>query len=120
MQELVEKAPALPSEIRWHFIGQLQSNKCNNLVKSTLWVHHLPSLQNVVVLCGHCVLFAQSRTTCHARHRRSPLTPTNPSTCCRVVLFCFFLAACLPSFSPTPRSAEPRMRAECGQSQTGK
>lgn len=26
-QELVEKVPALPSDIRWHFIGELQRNK---------------------------------------------------------------------------------------------
>lgn len=28
IQELVEKAPQLPSDIQWHFIGTLQSNKC--------------------------------------------------------------------------------------------
>lgn len=27
VQELTEKAPALPKDIRWHFIGHLQSNK---------------------------------------------------------------------------------------------
>lgn len=33
-QELCEKAPALPADIRWHFIGHLQSNKVAALVKS--------------------------------------------------------------------------------------
>jgi uncharacterized pyridoxal phosphate-containing UPF0001 family protein len=39
VQELVEKAPRLPSDIRWHFIGQLQSNKAKVLVSSVpnLW-----------------------------------------------------------------------------------
>lgn len=39
VQELVEKAPALPADIRWHFIGQLQSNKAKVLVSGVpnLW-----------------------------------------------------------------------------------
>src|SRR5678815_6001506 len=28
VQELVEKAERLPKDIRWHFIGHLQSNNC--------------------------------------------------------------------------------------------
>ena len=28
VQELVAKAPELPNDIQWHFIGNLQSNKC--------------------------------------------------------------------------------------------
>ncbi|KAJ2232648.1 hypothetical protein IWW45_004806 [Coemansia sp. RSA 485] len=31
VQELCEKAPVLPEDIRWHFIGRLQSNKCKIL-----------------------------------------------------------------------------------------
>lgn len=27
MHEVLEKAPALPKDIKWHFIGHLQSNK---------------------------------------------------------------------------------------------
>eukprot|EP00005_Dracoamoeba_jomungandri_P003550 CAMPEP_0174258832 /NCGR_PEP_ID=MMETSP0439-20130205/7765_1 /TAXON_ID=0 /ORGANISM="Stereomyxa ramosa, Strain Chinc5" /LENGTH=234 /DNA_ID=CAMNT_0015342495 /DNA_START=97 /DNA_END=801 /DNA_ORIENTATION=- len=33
VQELVEKAPQLPSDISWHFIGHLQRNKCKALAK---------------------------------------------------------------------------------------
>lgn len=33
VQELIEKAPVLPSDIRWHFIGHLQSNKVKALVE---------------------------------------------------------------------------------------
>lgn len=32
VQELLEKAPALPSDVRWHFIGHLQTNKAKALV----------------------------------------------------------------------------------------
>lgn len=32
VHEVVEKAPVLPADIRWHFIGHLQSNKVRDLV----------------------------------------------------------------------------------------
>ncbi|XP_065012127.1 uncharacterized protein LOC135641057 isoform X1 [Musa acuminata AAA Group] len=32
VQEIVEKAPQLPSDIEWHFIGNLQSNKVKSLL----------------------------------------------------------------------------------------
>lgn len=39
VQELLEKSRLLPSEIRWHFIGGLQSNKCKQLARDcpNLW-----------------------------------------------------------------------------------
>lgn len=33
VQELISKAEALPSDIKWHFIGGLQTNKCKDLAK---------------------------------------------------------------------------------------
>merc|ERR1719343_1382387 len=33
VQELVDKAPALPEDVQWHFIGHLQSNKVGMLLK---------------------------------------------------------------------------------------
>ncbi len=33
VQELVQKAPLLPADIQWHFIGHLQSNKCKTLLE---------------------------------------------------------------------------------------
>lgn len=40
VQELLEKAPKLPADIKWHFIGQLQSNKAKALVAGVpnLWM----------------------------------------------------------------------------------
>ncbi|XP_058095161.1 uncharacterized protein LOC131240742 [Magnolia sinica] len=32
VQELVDKAPQLPADIEWHFIGHLQSNKAKSLI----------------------------------------------------------------------------------------
>ncbi|KAJ2844076.1 hypothetical protein GGI22_006999 [Coemansia erecta] len=38
VQELCEKADALPKDIQWHFIGRLQSNKCKLLAAiPNLW-----------------------------------------------------------------------------------
>ena len=36
IQELVEKAGQMPNDVEWHFIGSLQSNKANLLVKSVV------------------------------------------------------------------------------------
>lgn len=33
VQELVEKSEILPKDIKWHFIGGLQTNKCKDLAK---------------------------------------------------------------------------------------
>ena len=39
VQELIQKSQLLPKSIRWHFIGGLQSNKCQQLARdvSNLW-----------------------------------------------------------------------------------
>ncbi|KAI4251231.1 MAG: hypothetical protein L6R42_008464, partial [Xanthoria sp. 1 TBL-2021] len=39
LQELLAKAPLLPQDIRWHFIGALQTNKCRPLAEqvANLW-----------------------------------------------------------------------------------
>jgi len=42
VQELIGKAQEMPSDVMWHFIGTLQSNKANSLVKSV--VPHVHSL----------------------------------------------------------------------------
>ncbi len=38
-QELKEKAIAIPSEVRWHFIGHLQTNKARHVVGVATLVH---------------------------------------------------------------------------------
>ena len=32
VQELLDKAPQLPKDTRWHFVGHLQSNKAKMLI----------------------------------------------------------------------------------------
>ncbi len=39
MQEITDKAPELPKEITWHFIGHLQSNKAKALLGKSHLAH---------------------------------------------------------------------------------
>lgn len=40
MQEILEKAPQLPKDVSWHFIGHLQSNKAKSLIGKVLFDFH--------------------------------------------------------------------------------
>jgi len=35
VQEIIDKAPQLPEDIEWHFVGHLQSNKAKTLLSLT-------------------------------------------------------------------------------------
>lgn len=45
VQELVEKAERLPKDIRWHFIGHLQTNKVKYIAPFIYLVHGVDSLK---------------------------------------------------------------------------
>lgn len=45
VQELVEKAKQLPTDIRWHFIGHLQSNKVKLIAPFVQLIHGVDSLR---------------------------------------------------------------------------
>ena len=45
VQELVEKAARLPNDIRWHYIGHLQSNKVKQIVPFVQLIHSVDSLK---------------------------------------------------------------------------
>ncbi len=45
VQELVEKAERLPKDIRWHFIGHLQSNKVKLITSFIYLIHGVDSLK---------------------------------------------------------------------------
>jgi PLP dependent protein len=45
VQELVEKAAALPKDIRWHFIGHLQSNKVKFIAPFVFLIHGVDSFK---------------------------------------------------------------------------
>lgn len=37
VEEIEIKAPILPADIKWHFVGHLQTNKVNKVVVPNLW-----------------------------------------------------------------------------------
>lgn len=43
VQELLEKQPQLPNDIKWHFIGQLQRNKVKHIVPFIKCIHSVDS-----------------------------------------------------------------------------
>jgi PLP dependent protein len=45
VQELLEKQPVLPADIRWHFIGHLQSNKVKYIAPFVHLIHGIDSLK---------------------------------------------------------------------------
>lgn len=45
VQELVDKQAVLPKDIRWHFIGHLQSNKVKYIAPFVHLVHGVDSLK---------------------------------------------------------------------------
>ena len=45
VQELVDKIPQLPSDIRWHLIGHLQRNKVKYIVDKAELIHSVDSLR---------------------------------------------------------------------------
>ncbi|HPZ86767.1 MAG TPA: YggS family pyridoxal phosphate-dependent enzyme [Flavihumibacter sp.] len=45
VQELLEKQPLLPADIRWHFIGHLQSNKVKQIAPFVHLIHAVDSVK---------------------------------------------------------------------------
>lgn len=70
VQELIEKAGLLPTDIKWHFIGGLQTNKCKDLAK-------IPNL--------YCVETIDSLKKAHKLDEaRSKFQPDAPAVLCNV------------------------------------
>ena len=47
IEVLTPKAEALPKDIRWHFIGRLQSNKVRKILKVAQIIHSVDSIELV-------------------------------------------------------------------------
>lgn len=48
VQELVSKHPLLPTDIEWHFIGHLQSNKVKLIIPFVSMIHSIDSLKLLI------------------------------------------------------------------------
>jgi pyridoxal phosphate enzyme (YggS family) len=46
VQEICEKAPTMPDDIKWHFIGSLQSNKAKMLVNNVKGLYMVESVDS--------------------------------------------------------------------------
>ncbi|MBF0976524.1 MAG: alanine racemase, partial [Bacteroidetes bacterium] len=47
VQELMTKQPVLPSDIRWHFIGPLQTNKIKQIVPFVTLIHSIENMRQI-------------------------------------------------------------------------
>lgn len=45
VQEIVQKKPELPEDIRWHMIGHLQRNKVHQVMGKSVLIHSVDSLR---------------------------------------------------------------------------
>ena len=45
VQEILEKAPKLPSDIRWHMIGHLQKNKVRQVIDKVTLIHSVDTVE---------------------------------------------------------------------------
>lgn len=45
VQELIDKAPRLPTDCEWHLIGHLQQNKVRQALTYAAWIHSVDSLR---------------------------------------------------------------------------
>lgn len=50
VQEILEKAPALPQDIRWHMIGHLQKNKVRQVIDKVVMIHSVDSVDLAEVI----------------------------------------------------------------------
>ena len=55
LQESLEKIPKLKDlKINWHFIGNIQSNKCEEIAKNFDWVHTIDRLKVARLIDKYC------------------------------------------------------------------
>lgn len=56
VQELVDKASKIDKDIRWHFIGHLQTNKVKQVVKLVYLIHSVDSLKLLKEIDKQCII----------------------------------------------------------------
>lgn len=55
VQELIEKAKYLPNDIHWHYLGELQKNKVNKLLKIDPLIHSIDSVERALYIDSKAV-----------------------------------------------------------------
>jgi len=88
VQEIIEKQPALPDDIQWHFIGHLQSNKVKYIASFVHCIHAVDSLKLLLEIDKQAGKF-QRNIDCllqvHIAHEESKFgfTPSEIIELCR-------------------------------------
>ncbi|GMH24994.1 hypothetical protein Nepgr_026837 [Nepenthes gracilis] len=120
VQEIIEKAPQLPEDIEWHFIGHLQSNKVKSLLASVPNLAMIESVDNekianhlhqAVSSVGRKPLKVLVQVNTSGESSKSGV---NPSDCvelakhvnfgCPNLKFCGLMTIGMPDFSSTPEN----------------
>ncbi|OZJ06080.1 hypothetical protein BZG36_01111 [Bifiguratus adelaidae] len=93
VQEMVDKAAQLPKDIQWHFIGNLQSNKCKAIaaIPNLYIVETVDSIKKADTLSKACEsrteslkVFVQVNTS--GEESKSGVTPQEAATVCQHIL----------------------------------
>jgi pyridoxal phosphate enzyme (YggS family) len=87
VQELLEKAPQLPDDVSWHFIGALQSNKVNKLVEIPNLVVETVSSEKLAAKlnkAGTFCVFCQVNTS--REDSKSGVEPSEAMSLCRYII----------------------------------
>ncbi|XAR65680.1 hypothetical protein NMG60_11009866 [Bertholletia excelsa] len=120
VQELVEKAPQLPGDIEWHFIGHLQSNKVKPLltgVPSLAMVETVDDekianhLNRVVESIGRKLLKVMVQVNTSGEASKSGVNPSecvelvkHISLACTNLEFCGLMTIGMPDYTSTPEN----------------
>lgn len=64
VQESMDKIPQLPPDIRWHYIGRIQSNKLKKIAQYFHWVHTLSELRHAQKLQWYCQELSKQMQVC--------------------------------------------------------
>ncbi|CAO3631978.1 unnamed protein product [Cunninghamella blakesleeana] len=92
VQELIEKSTTLPTDIQWHFIGHLQSNKCKTVaaIPNLFAVETVDSIKKADTLNKACIscerkdplrVFVQINTS--NEEAKSGIEPTKSAEVCK-------------------------------------
>ncbi|KAF1317480.1 Yggs family pyridoxal phosphate enzyme, partial [Globisporangium splendens] len=49
IQELIQKTPSLPSDVKWHYIGHVQSNKAKSLVRDVPNLYMVETVDSIKI-----------------------------------------------------------------------
>ncbi|XP_073124347.1 uncharacterized protein [Henckelia pumila] len=120
VQELVEKAPQLPDDIEWHFIGNLQSNKVKPLLNGVPNLSMVETvddekianhLDRVVGNIGRKPLKVLVQVNTSGEESKSGVEPAScvelakhVSLNCPNLEFCGFMTIGMPDYTSTPEN----------------